>query len=96
MNRGFIDCLEKEHDRILSHKSKIVIKNVHKCMCCDPHNCQPHDFIIVKNKNIKQGISIKDCIDEMVRNNVQRFCNHIFLEGFDQINDITYEAFFGS
>jgi hypothetical protein len=95
MSEGFIDCVEENHNDILSREDRIVIKIVHKCVCCDPDNESPNDYVIV-NKSTPQGITYKQCIDAMIIFGIRIQCNHVFLEGFDKINDITFEASFGS
>ena len=83
----------EEMDEIVSKEDVIIIKCTFHCYCYQD-TPRVNDYILVRN--IGTGITIKDMINSLSENNFDPKCNHRFLEGFDKINYITYEANFGS
>jgi SUMO ligase MMS21 Smc5/6 complex component len=84
---------DDELDEVLVKKNRIVIKCKFNCYCYD-NNPRNTEYFILSSKN--NVITVRDAINCLVNNSFKCDCNHVFLEGFDMITPIEFEAFFGS
>ena len=80
------------HD-ILTSSKEIIIKHSFNCYCYD-NNAKTTQFYIIKGDIITN----KYIIDELIKQNFELNCNHIFLEGFiKSINsECQFEIILGS
>jgi hypothetical protein len=87
-------CIDDDAlDEVLVKENKIVIKCKFNCYCYDNNPRNTEYYILYSNNN---NITIKDAINCLVSNNFKCDCNHVFLEGFDMITPIEFEACFFS
>lgn len=92
-NADFSICLELgEFEEVMSNEEQIVIQlKPCKIVCGETGNTK---YVYVNNNG--NGIRVKDMINAMIEQDCSPSCNHHFLEGFDKINEITFEPYFGS
>lgn len=93
-NNKFDISLEPEVlDEVVTDKHVIVLKNSYTCYCWREHN-RPTDYFVVHGVNITNRF----LIHELIRNDFNPGCNHIFLEGFHQPNknSMEYDCCMGS
>lgn len=89
----FSICIDlDEMDEVISNEPQIIIQHNPCRGYCDMSGNR--EYIYVKNNG--NGITNKDIIKAMIEAEFDPKCNHIFLEGFDQINAITFSPMFGS
>jgi hypothetical protein len=85
-----MNCVpEQELNQVVAYE-KCVIKITHKCYCYDGRP-RPTVFLFIEKPIIRNV----DLANEMMANYTFD-CNHIFIEGFDKCNDITFEPWLGS
>ena len=83
----------EELDQVLSKKDSIVIKIPYLCYCYK-EKPRTTDFIVVRRRG--KGITIRNMIEAMVKEDYNPRCAHKFLDLFEKVNDVTFEANFGS
>lgn len=87
------DIEETEMNEVISNKRHVVVKIKHNCYCYDNNPRRTMFFVVSSEGN---GIRVRDLVNKLTEERYEAKCNHQFLEGFDRVNDITFEAFFGS
>jgi hypothetical protein len=87
-------CIDDDAlDEVLAETNRIVLKIKFNCYCYDNNPRNTEYYILNSNNNI---ITVRDAINCLIENKFKCGCNHVFLEGFDMITPIEFEAFFGS
>jgi excinuclease UvrABC helicase subunit UvrB len=85
-------ALEKMN-KIITNNDIVVIQLIHNCYCYED-NERKNEYVLVKNDG--NGITYKNLIDALIKEQYDPNCSHYFLENFYFINEITLEPFFGS
>lgn len=89
----FSICIDlDEMDDVISEEPQIIIQHNPCRGYCEMSGNR--EYIYVKNNG--NGITNKDIIEAMIEAEFDPKCNHFFLEGFHQINAITFSPMFGS
>tara|TARA_B110001469_G_C9461892_1_gene232711 strand:+ start:329 stop:664 length:336 start_codon:yes stop_codon:yes gene_type:complete len=83
-------CLNELND-IVTSKKKITIQHTYTCYCYGDDPLPTKYFIIEGDK-----LTNKYIIDELIKQGLTMNCNHIFLEGFNELHDNMYEIMVGS
>ena len=84
------DYLNELND-IVTSKKKITIQHTYTCYCYGDNPLPTKYFIIEGDK-----LTNKYIIDELIKQDLTMNCNHIFLEGFNELHDNVYEIMVGS
>lgn len=79
-------------DDVISNKNIIAIKTEHKCYCYGMNG--PTKFFYVNNNG--NGITNRDVIKQLNKDNYDPDCNHNFLESIDKDNEAQFSLWFGS
>ena len=92
-HQNFHICIDsKDLDKVISTNTDIIIKNKYNCYCYCNHN-RPNDYFHIRSD---LPHTYKSIIKELIKQDFEPFCNHIFLESINKVNDCTYELFMGS
>ena len=92
--KNFFICFDKGTlTSELSKEPQIFIMVTHKCYCFSER--VPNTYIQVKRRHGAGCITYGDAVQAMVDSGYMP-CAHSFLEDFQLINGITYQAHFGS
>jgi len=79
---------------VISNHDTVVIKITHNCYCYSG-NRRKDDLILVHNTT-GEGITNKDAIEAMIEYGYDPNCSHVFFEGFINVKDCLFKAYFGS
>jgi hypothetical protein len=92
-NCKFSICIDiDEMNDIISEEPQIIIQ----CNPCNGYCKKSGNRIYIYVYNNGNGITNKDMIQAMIDANYDPDCNHIFLETWEQMNDVTFYPLFGS
>jgi hypothetical protein len=80
-------------DNIIADRDILSIKYIFDCHCYQ-NNPRRTEFYFCKKKT--KGITNRDLINCLVKNNFDPQCNHIFLECFDLNTEAQVTPWFGS
>lgn len=89
----FSICIESsELNDIVSSETDIIIQYKYDCWCWSNMN-RPHDYFHIRSS---QPHTKKSIIKELIAQDFNPICDHRFIEGFYQINKITFGMSIGS
>jgi len=79
-------------DELLTDKKHIFISNDRYCYCWDGIDAPKQEFFEIKG----DSITYRYVLNELIRQDFNPNCNHIFLEGIDKVSEIQYRLSMGS
>ena len=85
---GFLPIL----DDLLTDKKQIFISNSRTCYCWENIEGPKQQFFEIKGEKL----TYKYVLNELIKQNFDPECNHVFLEGIIKVNDIQYSLWMGS
>jgi len=79
-------------DELLTDKKHIFISNDRYCYCWDGIDAPKQEFFEIKG----DSITYRYVLNELIKQDFNPDCNHIFLEGIDKVSEIQYRLSMGS
>jgi len=73
-------------DEVITNKTLIIIKQIFNCACYGKCIQEPKYFVVAGPRITSEYI-----IHELIKQDFKIECNHIFIERFEQCNDIDYQ-----
>ena len=88
-----VDIDESELDEIISESDQIMIKQEFTCYC---FNVKREPLYYRVKGSPTQKLTNRYVIEELIKQNMNLECNHMFLEGFIKKTDVQFELQVGS